>query len=119
MRHVNSNRIVLIEPQEVFSSYLVAMLESNGLRVVGMATKMEDIELTALTPDVVFIDLGFSDASGFSTLYRLRKMLPHIRIVVFGGSSSPAWRANVWAQNIDAILTENDGPEVFIATAKF
>jgi DNA-binding NarL/FixJ family response regulator len=118
MRHANSNRIVIIEPQEVFSAYLVQTLESDGLRVVASAPKMEDAELAALKPDVVFIDICLSDASGYTALGKLRKALPHTRLVVFGGSSSPAWRANVWAQNVDAILTENDASTAFIAAAK-
>jgi DNA-binding NarL/FixJ family response regulator len=118
MRDANFNRIVVLEPQELFIDYLVSKLAADGLHVVGAATKMEDAELTALRPNTVLIDIAGSDAGSFAVLGRVRKAAPQARLVVFGGSMNPAWRAGAWAQNVDALLTENDGPEALIDAAK-
>jgi DNA-binding NarL/FixJ family response regulator len=119
MSYANLNRIVILEPQELFIDYLVKTLEADGLQVVGAAPKMEDADLAAFQPNTVLVDVGvLSDASAFATLGRVRKTVPQARLVVFGGNSSPAWRAGAWAQNVNALLTENDGPAALIAAAK-
>ena len=118
MSYANINRIAVIEPQELFIDYLVQTLEAGGLQVVSATTKMEDAELAALKLNTILIDIAGSDASAFATLGRIRKAAPNARLVVFGGNSSSAWRAGAWARNVNALLTENDGPTDFVAAAR-
>jgi DNA-binding NarL/FixJ family response regulator len=118
MSYANLNRIAVIEPQELFIDYLVQTLEAHGLQVVAATGKLEDAELAALKLNTVLVDIAGSDASAFATLGRIRKAVPHARLIVFGGSSSSAWRAGAWARNVNALLTENDGPTDFVDAAK-
>jgi DNA-binding NarL/FixJ family response regulator len=118
MSYENLNRIAIIEPQELFIDFLVQTLEANGLNVVAASPRMEDAELAALKLNTILIDIAGSDANAFATLGRIRRAAPNARLIVFGGSSSSAWRAGAWARNVNALLTENDGPASFVTAAR-
>ncbi|HTV72869.1 MAG TPA: hypothetical protein VME66_04085 [Candidatus Acidoferrales bacterium] len=93
-------------------------LEANGCRVIGTMPSVDEATLTFLSPDIVFVDLGVSEsASNFATLKRLREAVPRARLVVYGGTSSPTWRATAWAQGADQVLTDRDGLPEFLEAA--
>jgi DNA-binding NarL/FixJ family response regulator len=130
MKHALSPRIILIEPQELFLPYLVELLEASGVRVVAAVTRMSEAQINALNPDVILIDIPTDSVGsfqakpkktnstlGFSRLGRLRKAAPRARLVAFGGLSTPAWRANAWAQGVDDLLTNHDDIIEFLAAA--
>lgn len=104
-------RAVILEPQSLFLPHLTHLLESDGYHVIEAMSKLDDDELTALTPDLVLVDVGGEELEGYTAVARLRHAAPHARVIAFGGSSDPAWHLMLRAQGADAVLGELDGTE--------
>jgi len=64
----------------------------DGRRSRFSAVLKPDGELAALRPDTVLIDIAGSDAGAFATLGRVRKAVPHARLVVFEDPQCPYCR---------------------------
>jgi DNA-binding NarL/FixJ family response regulator len=115
-----TRNVVVLEPQLLFVPHLVTSLEADGCRVIGTMPSIDEATLTLLSPDIVFVDIGVSEsASNFATIKRLRRAVPRARLVVYGGTSSPTWRATAWAQGADEVLTNLDGLPEFLEAAHF
>jgi DNA-binding NarL/FixJ family response regulator len=111
--------LLLIEPQELFTPYLVTTLEESGLWIVAAVPRIDLGQIALLgKPDVILVDMMRSDASNFMMLRHIRRAFPRVRLVVFGGSRNPVWQENAWAEGVNALLTECDGPAELIEAAK-
>ncbi len=104
-------RAVILEPQSLFLPHLTKLLESGGYHVVEAMSKLDDEELSALTPDLVLVDVGGEEIEGYTAVARLRTAAPRARVVAYGSSSDPAWHLMLRAQGADAVLGELDGSD--------
>jgi DNA-binding NarL/FixJ family response regulator len=66
-------RVYLVEDSAIMSPVLRTLVEATGARIVGNSgsagTAIEDIEV--LRPDVVIIDIGLREGSGFDVMRAL------------------------------------------------
>ena len=60
-------RCLLVDDNEAFLETASLLLEREGLTVVGMASSIADAlrQARALRPDVILVDIGLGDESGF------------------------------------------------------
>jgi DNA-binding NarL/FixJ family response regulator len=60
-------RCVLVDDNEAFLETASLLLEREGLTIVGMASTIAGAlrQVRALRPDVVLVDIGLGDESGF------------------------------------------------------
>jgi DNA-binding NarL/FixJ family response regulator len=67
-----SLRCLLVDDNDVFLEAATLLLEREGLTVVGMASSIAEAlqQARALRPDLILVDIGLGDESGF-TLARL------------------------------------------------
>src|ERR1700722_11972256 len=65
-------RCLLVDDNDVFLETASLLLEREGLTVVGMASNIAEAleQARALRPDLILVDIGLGDESGF-TLARL------------------------------------------------
>ena len=65
-------RCLLVDDNDVFLETSSRLLEREGLTVVGMASNIAEAleQARALRPDLILVDIGLGDESGF-TLARL------------------------------------------------
>ena len=84
-------RVLAVEDHPVMQLGVRALLEREGLIVVGLtSTCSEAIGLLAdAQPDVVLCDLHLPDADGAEAIARLRKEAPALPIVAFSIDRSP------------------------------
>jgi len=60
-------RCLLVDDNEAFLEAASVLLEREGLTVVGMASSIAEAlrQARALRPDVILVDIGLGDESGF------------------------------------------------------
>ena len=76
--------VLLVDDSSAFLQVAVQFLRLlPDLQIAGLATGGHDAlaQATALQPDLVLIDLNMDDLPGLAALPRLRKLLPHARII--------------------------------------
>lgn len=71
-------RVVIVDDHEVFRRTAKKLLELDGFDVVGEAADgASGVTLArALEPDVVLLDVGLPDSSGFEVARRRRRSAP-------------------------------------------
>jgi DNA-binding NarL/FixJ family response regulator len=84
-------RFVVADDHALFVHALTAALVAEGLEVVGVATRGEDVvDLVAETrPDAVLLDLGMPGLDGYACLEQLREQHPDVPVVVVSGADAP------------------------------
>jgi DNA-binding NarL/FixJ family response regulator len=79
-------RCLIVDDSERFLRAASSSLSRNGIAVVGTATTSEAAlaEVAKLRPDVVLVDVGLGDESGFDLTLRLLDAFPYLasRIVL-------------------------------------
>jgi two-component system KDP operon response regulator KdpE len=69
-----STHLLLIEDDPQIQKFLATALEAHGYSLTIAGTGAEGIELAALkAPDILIIDLGLPDMTGFDVIARLRE----------------------------------------------
>ncbi|MGH1565170.1 response regulator [Mumia sp. DW29H23] len=68
-------RVALVDDSPVYIAAATALLDGEGLTVVGSAADAaQAVDLCdRLTPDVVLVDIGLGDESGFDVVRRLAR----------------------------------------------
>jgi DNA-binding NarL/FixJ family response regulator len=86
-------RVLIADDHRLFAEALEAILESeHGLRVVGRAADgQEALELaSALTPDVVLLDISMPVLDGFEAAAAITKLPAPPAVLMLTGSDSAA-----------------------------
>lgn len=89
---LNSNPILLVDHDQLFSAALAALLEEKGLEVEPALPSIEaalELVETGLEPAMIITDpAGFSLDSEGDPLQRLREQLPDVRLLVISSDMS-------------------------------
>jgi DNA-binding NarL/FixJ family response regulator len=66
-------RCLLVDDNEAFLEMASLLLEREGLTIVGMASSIAEAlrQARALRPDVILVDIGLGDESGFDLALQL------------------------------------------------
>jgi DNA-binding NarL/FixJ family response regulator len=75
-----SLRALLVDDSEQFLRAATSSLNRNGMEVVGTATSSATAleQAAVLRPDVVLVDVGLGDESGFDLVGQLVDAFPHL-----------------------------------------
>lgn len=96
-----------------------------GCRV--LLQRRDDVELTEASggqeglrlafehrPDIIILDLGLRDMSGFEILNRLVAELPKSRILIFTMYEDAVFAARAIEAGARGYVTKNEGPDIFL-----
>jgi DNA-binding NarL/FixJ family response regulator len=109
--------VLAVEDHPVMRLGVRAMLEREGLHVVGLtATCAEAIGLLAdSAPDVVLLDLHLPDAHGADAVTRIRAAAPALPIVAFSVDRSPETVRAVLRAGANGFVTKDTPPSRVVA----
>jgi CheY-like chemotaxis protein/two-component sensor histidine kinase len=105
-------RVVLVEDQADGREALAALLERRGHAVRQAATGQQGVEVAVESaPDVVLVDIGLPDISGYEVARRLREALGRrVQLVALTGYGQPQDRAQAEQAGFDAHLVKPVDP---------
>lgn len=109
--HVGSQdmSVLIVDDHRLFADALRLLLEVNGVRVVGIATKAPDALalLRATRPGLVLVDLELADADGVQLGLRILSERPATKMVGLSGTDSPNMIREVIQAGFHAYLTKD------------
>jgi DNA-binding NarL/FixJ family response regulator len=105
-------RVLLIEDESWFRSYVVPSLNGNGFDVVGAAASFDDAArlIDDLDYDLALVDIELSnmDTLGLSLIPMIRRARPNAKVAIFSGYLDPqsdlVRRARSQELSVDGIL---------------
>jgi len=105
-------RVLLIEDESWFRSYVVPSLNDNGFEVVGAAESREVAEdyIVKLDYDLALVDIELEkmDTTGLSLIPMIRRARPNARVAIFSSYLDPrsdlVRRARSQELSVDGIL---------------
>jgi len=87
-------RVLIAEDHTIVRQGLCALLRSEpDIEVVGEASDgLEVIEIAAkINPDVILMDIGMRNLNGLDATRKVKKILPHIRVLVLTMYDNEEW----------------------------
>ncbi len=114
-------RVLLADDHRVLLGSLRALLERNGLSVVGEATTGEQaVELAArLRPHVVLMDLEMPGGGGMAAAYRLRKTAPSTKVLILSAHEEDEEVLEALSEaSVAGYLVKSDAPEELISAVR-
>ena len=115
-KSVGSTRIFLVEDHPVMRLGLKMMLLEHGYEVCGEANCENDAiqHLQETSPQVVIVDLSLNGETAFSTLSKMRKILPSALLIVYSMHDSPLYVENALKMGVNGYVTKSDPVETLI-----
>jgi PAS domain S-box-containing protein len=113
-----SLRMVLVEDQDDGREALAALLERRGHAIRQAATGQQGVDVAVESaPDVVLVDIGLPDISGYEVARRLREALGRrVQLVALTGYGQPQDRARAEQAGFDAHLVKPVDPTRLLET---
>ena len=98
--------VVLVDDHAGFRAEARALLELDGLRVVGEAADgAAALDAVArLEPAILVLDVGLPDASGLDLVEAFRRLVPDIVIVLISGRPASEYGGLVSSSTADAYI---------------
>jgi PAS domain S-box-containing protein len=111
-------RVVLVEDQADGREALAALLERRGHAIRQAATGQQGVDVAMESaPDVVLVDIGLPDISGYEVARRLREALGRrVQIVALTGYGQPQDRVRAEQAGFDAHLVKPVDPARLLET---
>jgi two-component system KDP operon response regulator KdpE len=107
--------VLLIEDEDRMRKFVRISLLSNGFRLIEASTGEEGMTLAAAqTPDVIVLDLGLPDISGFEVTRRLREWST-VPIIVLSARGHEQDKIRALNDGADDYLTKPFGPGELVA----
>ena len=83
----DKKRILVIDDDNDFRSYVCDLLESRGYRVFAAENGKKGIEvLQKEKADVILVDMIMPEREGIETIMEVKLMYPHIKIIAMSGA---------------------------------
>ncbi len=94
-----SIKVLVADDHEVVRNGLAALFHGSDIKIVGEASTGNEVTPMAkkLKPDVVLLDVRMPGLDGLDALEKLRKDLPHMRVVVLSTYDNPTYVARAVA----------------------
>jgi DNA-binding NarL/FixJ family response regulator len=109
----DSITVLIADDHGVVREGLRAMLEREGLRVVGEArTGREAITLAeSLSPKVVLLDIRMPDLDGLQALVAIKAARPEMSVIMLTSHANPGYLARAVAHGAAGFLSKEVDPE--------
>lgn len=110
-------RVVLVDDHPIFLEGIREAIDGQGgIRVVGVAhngaTALRKVK--ALRPDVVLLDIGLPDISGFEVFERLHPALPGTKFMILTVHSNEEFREAFRLSGASGYLVKNTPPAILV-----
>ena len=89
---------------EAEEDYDVCAEAANGKEAIELARKHK--------PDLIILDLSLPDVSGLDAASELKRLMPHIPIILFTQHSETGDRIGFTNLNVDRIVSKGDAPSL-------
>jgi DNA-binding NarL/FixJ family response regulator len=106
-------RIVIIEDDEIIrEGYALLIGQTDGYSVVRSYASFEDAVKTIGddSPDVILLDIELPGTNGIQAIPKLKKMLPHVYILILTVYESEKMIFEALANGASGYLTKNTAP---------
>lgn len=112
--------VIIADDHGVVREGLRAMLEREGLRVVGEARNgREAIALTkSLLPDVVLLDIRMPDLDGLQALEAIKSACPSSSVIMLTSHANPGYLSQAVAHGAAGFLSKETDPDHIVAAVK-
>lgn len=110
-------RLFLIDDHTLFRSSLSSLLNAeDGIQVIGEASSGREAlqRLGCLMPDLIVVDIGLQDMSGFDLVPAIRTACPGARIVFLTASDLPEDVRRAASLQAEGYLQKNMQPDQFL-----
>lgn len=106
-------KILLCDDQRLMRAGLRAILEKEGVTVVGEAENgREGIALAAqLSPDIVIMDISMPELNGIDATRRLLMECPNVKVIGLSMNSDRRYVINMFAAGAAGLLLESSASE--------
>jgi two-component system, NarL family, invasion response regulator UvrY len=108
--------VFIVDDHALMREGLRALLNAQGLRVVGEAAEANAAvsEILRLQPDVLLLDIGLAHRSGLDLLARLRVREAVVQVVMLTMSAHVAHVAQAWRLGARAFVLKGSSHEVLM-----
>jgi CheY-like chemotaxis protein len=112
--------ILIVDDNAVIRRSLRVIFEQEGWHICGEASNGKEAIAKAgeLNPDLIVLDLSMPIMNGMEAAPHLRRMLPHVPIVVFSVYASAIPEEDVAAAGITAVVSKADNVRSLIKLAR-
>jgi CheY-like chemotaxis protein len=112
--------ILIVDDNAVIRRSLRTIFESEGWEICGEATNGQDAIAKAqeLKPDLIVLDLSMPVMNGMEAAPQLRRLLPHVPILVFTVYASAIPEEEAAAAGITAVVSKADNVKTLIKMAR-
>jgi len=106
-------RVLLADDHRMMRDGLRAVLDKDGMKVVGeAATGHEAIALAhSLVPDVVIMDIAMPELNGIDATRRLTKELPHVKVIALSMNADRRYVMAMLEAGAAGYLLKNEASE--------
>ncbi len=117
---LNKPRTILVEDHTIVREGLRPLLEARGAEIVGEAGDgLEAVKLAKeRKPDLVIMDLMLPRLSGIEAARRIRKILPHVKIIMLTIHDEPPFVFKSLEAGANGFLVKESPLEELVAAIK-
>jgi DNA-binding NarL/FixJ family response regulator len=108
-------RTYVIEPQRIFTDFLLRCLDGAGLQVVATSQVIDGKDIAAHAPAAVFVDVDFFERGGPNALCRIRQATPDAALIAYSASEDPSYAASCYVSGASAVISKRAGEEHLIS----
>jgi DNA-binding NarL/FixJ family response regulator len=103
-------RVLIVDDHALFRDQARALLQADGLTVVGEARDGTSAVAAAreLKPDIVLLDVGLPDMDGFAVTDALRSVMPRIQIVLTSSRSADSFGTRIRDSRATGFLAKEE-----------
>lgn len=113
-------RVLIVDDHRLFSGALRAMLEGEGITVVGVASSgSEAFKLVdETTPDLILMDLGLPDVDGIDAAESILHKHPDVKIVILTARRDARVMKQALAAGLSGYLTKDTQMDRFLTSLR-
>ncbi len=115
---MNAPRVLIVEDQGMFRSFLSHCVESSGrFALVGAMASGEEAlaELERLRPDLALVDFQLPGMDGLEWVRAARQLRPELRALVLSSLIDPLSLTRVRESGVEGYLEKDAPPEALLA----
>ena len=105
-------KIMLVDDHQIFRDSIRLLFSfENDLEVVGdVSDGIEVLDMLAkLQPDIILMDISMQDLGGVETTHLVKKLYPHIKILILSMNSESHHILNALEAGVDGYLLKSAG----------